>query len=163
VGEPLPEHGGVVALDSMQLTAPQTWLRKPPQIDFIVAEFLLPRAQGDPADGRLTVTTAGGTVEDNIARWRDQFGGKPEKESREKIEVGGVPITVVDFTGTYRDQRGPFAPAEERPDYRMIGAILEIGGQTYFVKGYGPAKTMAAHAEEIQAFLRSLKSGGASP
>jgi hypothetical protein len=37
----------------------------------------------------------------------------------------------------------------------MITAILPVSGQLHFVKGVGPAKTMAAHAEKLEAFIRS--------
>jgi hypothetical protein len=64
---------------------------------------------------------------------------------------------VVDFSGTFNDQRGPFAPAVECPDYRMLGAIFDVDGQLHFIKCYGPSKTMAARADEFRAFVRSLK------
>jgi hypothetical protein len=146
-----------LTLGTIHLTRAKTWVRKPPRSEFVQAEFTLPRAEGDTVDGRLTVTTAGGSAADNIARWRSQFAGKPTKESQEKIEVAGRQVTLVDFSGTYNDQAGPFAPAVERPDYRMLGAIFEVGGKLQFIKCYGPSKTMAARADEFRAFVRSLK------
>ena len=149
-------------LDKLLLQAPESWTRKAPAVDFILAEFALPRAEGDPADGRLTVSSAGGTVDANIDRWRQQFGDKPEKQSREKLEVSGMPVTLVDFSGTFRDQRGPFAPAIESPHYRMLAAIIDAQGQLFFIKCYGPAKTMAARAEQFRQFVRSLKAASGS-
>lgn len=151
---------GEIAIDQIRFSAPNTWIQKPPRSAILLAEFSLPRAEGDPADGRLTVTRAGGSINDNVERWRKQFGPKPEKESQEKIEVGGIPITLVDFWGMYLDQRGPFAPAVESPGYRMLGAIADVEGQLYFVKAYGPAKTMAAHAGEFRAFVDSMTIAG---
>jgi len=113
-----------VSLGRMGLSAPEGWLRKPPAVDFILAEFILSRAEGDAADVRLTVSSVGGSVEQNVDRWRGQFGGKPQKESLDRVEIAGVEVTLVDFCGTYVDQRGPFAPTVERPDYRLLGAIL---------------------------------------
>lgn len=51
------------------------------------------------------------------------------------------------------------APAVTRPDYRMIAAVLEVPGQKglTFIKFYGPKKTVAAHADEVKAFIRSMK------
>ena len=34
-----------VSLAGAQLTAPSSWVRKPPRVDFILAEFALPRAR----------------------------------------------------------------------------------------------------------------------
>lgn len=151
-------EGPEVDLDRVHLTAPKPWVRKEPAMrGFVLAEFALPHAEADETDGRLTVSVAGGSVESNIDRWRQQFGEKPEKQTQEKIDVAGVSVTVVDFTGTYRDQRGMMGPVVDRPQYRMLGAIFEAGGQMHFVKAYGPAKTMAARVDEFRSFVRSLK------
>lgn len=146
-----------VDLGPARLTAPAAWVRKTPRVAFILAEFALPRAEGDSADGRITVSVARGSLKDNIERWRGQFGGKPEKESQETIKVEGIDVTLVDYSGTYNDQMGPFAPGVERSNYRMLGAIFELGGELHFIKAYGPAKTMEARAPEFRAFVQSLK------
>jgi hypothetical protein len=153
---------GDINLGKIHLTASKAWEQRTPRMPgFILAEFALPKAAGDTEDGRLTISSAGGSIQGNIDRWRQQFGGKPAKESTEKIDVSGVPITLVDFSGTYHDQPGgPMMGGEtvERPSYRMLGAIIDLKEeQLCFVKGYGPAKTMAAHADEFRALLRSLK------
>lgn len=157
-GEKLAEtRGPEVDLGTVRLTAPESWIRKQPRSGFTLAEFSLPRAEGDAADGRLTVTAVGGSVEANVGRWRQQFAGKPEAESQEQIEIAGVRVTLVDFSGTYVDQRGGFAGAVECPGYRMRAAIFSLRGQQYIIKCYGPRRTMADRADEFLAFVRSLK------
>jgi hypothetical protein len=146
-----------VELQALTLTAPEAWQRKPPQSGFVAAEFSLPRAEGDENDGRLTISTAGGSVQDNIDRWRTQFGGKPQKDSQEELEIGGTKLTVVDLSGTYNDQPGPFAPGVQRPGYRMLAAIIPVSDQLHFVKAYGPEKSMAKHEEAFRAFLQTLE------
>jgi hypothetical protein len=148
-----------VDLGTMHLTAPAGWVRKQPQIGFILAEFTLPGA-GGAADGRLTVTTAGGSIEANVLRWRGQFGDKPDKESREDVEIAGVKVILVDYSGAYSGQAMAFGSPEQQEGFRMIGAIIPLEGRLYFVKAYGPEKTMAAHAEEVRAMVRSLQSSG---
>ena len=56
-----------------------------------------------------------------------------------KIKVAGEEVHLVDLSGTFKDQRGPMAPAVERPKYRMLAAIIaaEPAGN-YFIKFYGP-------------------------
>lgn len=151
------DAGGEVSLESLTLTAPKGWPRKAPLSTFIQAEYVLPKAEGDNRDGRLTLSVVGGSIEDNIARWKDQFGGTPEKSHQEKTEVNGIPVTVVDFSGEFNDQPGPFAPAGKRPGYRMIAAVIAVGDQLHFVKAVGPARTMETHAEKIKAFVHSVK------
>lgn len=150
--------GPEVTVGAIRLKGPDGWTRKQPRNEFVSAEFALPKAEGDDQDGRLTISTARGSVEDNVKRWRDQqFGGKPEKDSQQVLELAGTKVTVVDFTGTYADQPGPFAPAVERPGYRMLVAIIPLGEQSLFIKAYGPKKTMADHEDAFHAFLQSLK------
>jgi hypothetical protein len=66
-------------------------------------------------------------------------------------------VTLVDLSGEFNDQRGPYAPATKRSGYRMITATIPIDGRLHFVKGVGPKKTMEAQAAKIKAFLDSLK------
>jgi hypothetical protein len=157
VAAPAADLGPEVTAGSIRLTAPDGWVRKQPRSQFVEAEFALPKAEGDTSDGRLTISLAGGSVKDNVSRWRDQFGGKPEKDAQQDLEIAGRKVTVVDFVGTYADQPGPFAPAVERPGYRMLAAIVPVGEQLHFIKAYGPQKTMTDHEDAFHAFLRSLK------
>lgn len=151
------ELGNEVNLAAMTLTAPDAWQRKQPSSSFVEAEFVLPVTEENENAARLTVSIAGGSIEANIQRWKGQFGGKPEKESQEEVEVDGIKATMVDFTGDFDDRRGPFAPGEKRSGYRMIAAIIPIDGQLHFVKATGPQETVAAHAEAIEEFVRSVK------
>jgi len=157
------ENNGKLDIKTVHFTVPKSWIRKPPKISSMVhglAEYAIPKAEGDKADGRLTIITAGGTIEDNVDRWKGQFGAKPDKENEETVNASGIKIMLVDLAGTFSDSMGgPMAPAVVRPDYRMLGAIFEIPGGTerYFVKCTGPTKTITAHADEIKGFLSSLK------
>jgi hypothetical protein len=152
-----PALGPDVDLDVLQFAATDKWVRKQPRSGFVLAEFSLPKAEGDERDGRLTVSTAGGSIGDNVDRWRKQFGGKPQKESKDEVELAGVTVTVVDFSGKFNDQAGMMGPSVEREGYRMLGAIIPVKGTLYFVKSYGPEKTMAANADTFRAFLNTLK------
>ena len=155
--ESLGDTGGPVELGAITLTAPAGWQQMQPSSSFVAAEFALPRAEGDDADGRLTVSTAGGTVEANVDRWKGQFGPQAKQARPEEIDVDGLKVTLVDLSGNFKDQRGPFAPAVDRPGYRMIAAIVPVDGQLHFIKATGPEKTIAAHADQIREFIRSVK------
>ncbi len=81
----------------------------------------------------------------------------PDKESQETLDAHSVKITLVDYAGTFADQRGPFAAPTPKTGYRMLGAIIPLDDQLFFVKGYGAEKTVEAHADKIRGFLQSLK------
>jgi hypothetical protein len=156
------ENGPVLLGEKLQMAPPSNWVRKRPRVRIIEAEFAVPAAEADKQDGRVTVMAAGGTVKANIERWQGQFtqpDGSDTKDhaTLEEMTVAGRKVHLVDVSGTYRDQRGPFAPAVERPGYRMLAAIVETGDANYFVKFYGPAKTVSAQAEAFRAMIRGME------
>lgn len=150
--------GQPLAIDNVSFTVPGGWVAKPvPPGGFIDAEFALPKAEGDDADGRLTLSRAGGAVEANIDRWRGQFGGKPEKDEVKTLEVAGAQVTWVDLAGEFNDSRGPVAPPKMKAGYRMLAAIIPAGDFSIFVKATGPQKTLESHAESLMAFVKTAK------
>ena len=110
----------------------------------------------------MTVMGAGGAIEDNIARWVGQFAKPDDKDiKKETKEIQGQKVYFVDISGTYKDSvGGPFAGGKviERPDYRMLAAIIatEKDGN-YFVKLYGPKKTIAANEEAFNKMIEGMK------
>ena len=146
-----------------ELDAPASWKHQQPRVRIIDAEYAIPAAEGDENDGRLTVMGAGGSIEQNIDRWIGQFqqadgGSTKERTKSEKKTISGLEVHLVDIAGTFSDRRGPFAPAVERPDYRMLAAIVETGKfGNYFVKFYGPRKTVAENEEAFSKMIESLR------
>ncbi len=155
----------VIALADGKITlqAPKGWERQKPRTNIVDYEFAAPAVEGDKTAGRVTVMGAGGSVEANINRWIGQFSQADGTATRERAviekgKVDGQEVHLVDIAGTFKDQRGPFAPATIREDYRMMGAIIvtEKLGQ-YFVKLYGPKKTIAANEKAFKEMIESLK------
>jgi len=147
---------------SLTLTAPEGWVRQTPRIGMIAYEYFAPAAEGDDADGRMTVMEAGGSVEANLDRWIGQFTQPDGSETRDKARIdkktlAGREVHLVDVSGTYHDAMGPFAPATERPDYRMLAAIISTPRANYFVKFYGPRKTIAQHEPAFRAMIEGLQ------
>ena len=153
------DDGAVIALSGGKflMTGDKGWKKKTPRVNIIEAEFAIPKLEGDAADGRLTVMASGGGVKANVDRWKGQFS-KTEKSSVTKQKVGDFEVHIVDISGTFKDQRGPFAPATMRKDYRMMGAIIVMeDGPDYFAKLYGPQKTIEKNAKGFMAFVKSFK------
>ncbi len=150
-------EGNDVEMAAIRLTAPDTWIRQQPRNQFVTTEFSLPRTEGDANDGRLTISVAGGSIDANLERWRGQFEGDLTREVAEDLEIAGVTVKLLDCSGTYNDQPGPFAPGVPREEYRMMGAVIPVGSQLHFVKAYGPEKTMAQYEPSFRAFLQSLE------
>ncbi len=151
------ENDGKLDVETAHWTVPKTWVRKSPGM-MLLAEYAVPKAEGDKQDGRFTVSQLGGGVEGNIDRWKGQFS-KLDKQNQEAFDLDQLKVTLVDLSGVYNDSRGMMGPSVSRSGYRMLGAVVEVPGQStlYFLKCYGPEKTIAAHADEIKTFIRSMK------
>lgn len=154
-----------IAGGGMSLQAPESWKRVEPKSGIVETEFSIPGEGEAEVAGRMTVMGAGGTVQANIDRWYGQFtqpdgSDTKDKATAKKINVAGCAVTMVDITGTYKDMPGgPFAGgrAIERPEYRMLAAIIEVPDQgNYFLKFYGPAKTVAKHADGFRAMIEGM-------
>jgi hypothetical protein len=157
------------ATRGLTFDAPGNWTEEQPSSAFRTAQFGLPRVEGDAEDGELVVyffgPGQGGPVQQNLDRWRGQFktpdGGPVPDEDVEvqTFQVGAGPVTVLEVEGRYEASMMPGGPvAETKDDYRMIAAIIEAGGNKWFVKALGPDATMRAHRDEILSFVRSAKS-----
>jgi hypothetical protein len=141
------------------LTAPEGWKREKPKSRIIEHEFSAAPSEGDESPGRITMMFSGGSLEDNIDRWKGQFSeldGDKSKET-EKRTIAGQEVHVVDLSGTYLDKPAPFAAGVEREDYRMLGAIIVMKEGTYFVKFYGPQRTVTENEGQFNEQLDSLK------
>jgi hypothetical protein len=150
---------------AIQLAAPAKWEKREPTNRIVEFEFAAKAAEGDANEARITIMAAGGSIEANIARWMGQFsqpdGAATKDRSKvEQIKVAGQQVHLVDIAGTYRDQAGgPLSrePAVMRSGYRMLAAIISTEKGRYYVKMYGPAKTMAENEAPFRSLVESLK------
>ena len=103
----------------------------------------------------------GGSVEDNIERWRSQIlgtDGKPATPKIDKRAARGLNITMVDSSGAYSGMGGPMATSSRAvPGYRLLGAVVQGSGGNIFVKFTGPAKTIAANQAKFEELLSSFQ------
>ena len=151
----------------LTLAIPEKWERKPPASRIVDHEFAAPAVEGDPADARITVMGAGGGIQANIDRWVGQFEQPDGSDSKaktktEKKRVADTDVYIVSITGNYKDRPGggPFTqtPVVLRKDYRMLSAIVATERQGhYFIKMYGPRKTVDAQEEAFAEMVASLK------
>jgi hypothetical protein len=158
-----------IADGGFSLSAPEGWQRVRPKSGIVETEFFSPGADAEAAAGRMTVMGAGGTVEDNINRWYGQFSqpdgaATKDRATTKTLKVAGCDVTLVDVAGTYKDMPGgPFAGGAsiERPDYRMLAAIVETPrGSREFLKFYGPAATVGAHADGFRTMVEGMVAAG---
>jgi hypothetical protein len=128
------------------------------------ATYTVPAAPGDAESAECVVyffgQGSGGSVEANIERWKGQVlkaDGKPVDAPIVKRTIHGLPVTMIDSTGTYTGMGGPLAPgATVKQRYRMIGAVIENPGGNVFVKFAGPEKSVTQNKAKFDQLLQSF-------
>lgn len=145
----------------LKWTAPSRWKADPPR-PMRAATYRVPAAPGDKEDGECAVfyfgAGQGGAVQANVDRWIAQFKESPKPETS-KQTIKGVPVTIIDVRGTYKQSvGGPMTgKTEDKPGYRLLGGIAEGAQGNIFFKFTGPVKTVFAAEEEFKAVLKSIK------
>jgi hypothetical protein len=97
----------------------------------------------------------GGSIDDNLARWKKQFHGPDAKTGKRTIH--SLAVTTIDVSGDYSGMGGPMSGGGvAKSGYRMLGAIVEGPGGNVFFKFTGPAKTIAANQPKFELLLGSV-------
>jgi hypothetical protein len=138
--------------------APAAWSKVENPSPMRKATFRIPRAAGDPDDGELSVSQAGGGIDQNLQRWAGQFGQKLGDVKRTLRSSAGLRVTVVQIVGPYTAMAMPGASAlGAKPGYALLGAIVETAPPTFF-KLTGPERTVMAAQPDFDKLVASLRS-----
>jgi hypothetical protein len=158
-----PDRAVSLAGGKLQLTAPPKWEKKQPRNRIVEYEFAVPKSEGDEEEGRVTLMGAGGSVEANLDRWIKQFSQPDGADSKDRAKLkeqkaAGTDLHLLDISGTY-DDKPPFSgQGVERKGYRMLAVVIaskELGN--YFIKFYGPQRTVSDNEKAFQAMIDSLE------
>jgi len=142
-------------------TVPSNW-KAEAQRPMRLATYTIPPSAGDPDPSECGVyyfgQGQGGSVQANMDRWIGQFQTK-EPVKRDQRTVHGLKITTVDVSGAYSGMGGPMAKgtAPPKPNYRLLGAIVEGPQGSVFFKFTGPARTIAQNQAAFEKLLASLQ------
>ena len=151
----------------LHFKVPEGWTTEKPTSDMRLAQYKLPRADGDSEDALLVVyyfgRGQGGSAQANIDRWINQIkqpDGQPsnEKAKTETLTVNGLQVSTVDVTGNYAGGMSPdSAPANNKSIYRLRAAVVETPKGSYFVKLTGPEKTVGHWDQAYNDYLKSFE------
>lgn len=147
----------------LKWTAPAGWKSEASR-PMRAATYTVPAAPGDSEGGECVVyffgQGQGGSVEANILRWKGQFiqpDGKPAEAQVKNRKVNSLAVTTVETTGQYSGMGGPMAAQKTtKPNYRLLGAIIENSGGNVFLKFTGPVKTVTANQAKFEKLLASF-------
>ncbi len=156
------KKGTSVELAGMKSTTPATWKEETPSSNMRMAQFKLPKAEGDKDDAELAVFVfpgGSGSVKDNLARQLGKFLEEGRKEKVDKLTVGTIEAAYQDVTGTFKKKPFPmaekFTPVE---GYRQLYVVFEAkDGKQYYLTLLGPTKTVEAQKKGFEEFLKNFK------
>ena len=139
----------------LQYTLPAGWQEKPLST-MRLASFSAGAPNEKPADVSVVALPgmSGGDLA-NVNRWRDQVKLGPIDEATMQkegahVNANGHDYLVFDIAG---DQPIGTPPAKQR----ILAAILNENGDSWFIKMTGDDATVAAQKKAFEDFLRSLK------
>jgi hypothetical protein len=155
------------ASGELRYMAPEGWVKEQSTSTMRVAQFKLPKAEGDPEDASLVIyffgATQGGAVQANIDRWISQVqqpdgSSSKDKAKTETTTINGLKVTTVDVAGTYTAEMAPGTPSQRNDaNYRMRAAVIETPKGNYFLKLVGPGKTMGRWEQSVTGFVKSFE------
>lgn len=150
---------------ALRYKVPAGWVEEERSSSMRVAQYKLPRSEGDTEDASLVLyyfgKGQGGSTAANIDRWASQIqqaDGARTKLSEERFEANGLKVTAVDAVGTYVAETSPGSGTfNNKSGYRLRAAVVETPNGSYFVKLVGPEKTIAQWNESFMSYLRSFE------
>lgn len=155
------------AAGELRYKVPESWTAEKPTSDMRVAQYKLPKADGDGEDALLVLyyfgQGQGGSARANIDRWINQMkqpDGQPSKEraKMETLTVNGLQVNTVDVTGNYSGGMSPdSAPANTKSIYRLRAAVIDTPKGSYFVKLTGPEKTINHWDQAYTDYIKSFE------
>ncbi len=151
--EPAAAEHDQAALD---WTQPSGWETAPNRSNMRLATYRVPGAAKGSGAAELTVTRAGGSAADNIARWVGQFE-QAEKETRTTRTIAGFHVTTLEVSGTYDGGMSTTAPEATHPGWSLLAAVVETNGPFYFFKMVGPSAAVRAAKPAFDALLSSVR------
>lgn len=143
------------AFQGIKLTIPAGWEERAPPNDIIQAEYRITTPTGNV---RVTMSSAGGSKEANIQRWRGQFQRSPDdpEPQQETVSIDGEEAILIELVGTFHDGM-PGSTAQR--SQCMLGAVIPTGPANFFVKMTGPREAVMAHRDEFRELVTKARLG----
>jgi hypothetical protein len=145
-------------VSGLTFTVPEGWKSVPPASAMRKAQLSIPGKDGGKA-ADVTFFHFGneggaGGVQANVQRWLGQFSSAEGAEKTEPLDIAGTKVTLVSTEGTMKG--GQFGgPAQDEPDFALLGAIIEHADGPVFIKGTGPKAVLKESREKFMAMIKS--------
>jgi hypothetical protein len=147
----------------LSFKVPTTWKKEQPKSSMRQAQIKVAPTDGDTEPAELILfafPNGAGSVEANIERWESQFvgpDGATPKAQVDKKKGKNVDVVRVEVTGRFVAAVTPGADQKNnKPNSRLLGAIVTTPTAGYFFKMVGPDKTMIAARPGFDAMISSI-------
>ena len=149
----------------LKFRVPPGWIEEERTSSMRVAQYKLPKAEGDTEDASLVLyyfgPGQGGSSAANIERWLGQMkqeDGAAKGGKMTTTETAGLKMTTLDVSGTYVAETAPGSGTfNNKPAYRLRAAVVETPNGSYFVKLVGPEKTVAQWNDSFVTYIKSFE------
>ncbi len=138
---------------------------RPAEWGWVVPGSPMRKAQlATPDEGEVTFfhfgPGQGGSVQQNIQRWVNQFdGGATGSKGMQREETyGETKVTYVTASGTFNSGM-PGGPTTPMANYGLLGAILESEGGDVFVKMTGPDEAVKNALGTFETMIEGAATG----
>ncbi len=145
----------VMKLKNLTLTVPATWREADTQSRMRLTTLEIPAAKDGKQKGELAVfhfAGGGGGLQQNIDRWIGQFSAEGRTSKLVKGKAGDEEYHILELSGTFNKSVGPpiMRKTEAVEGYRMLGAIVPVGSEVYYLKLTGPDAAIKAAAKDFR-------------
>lgn len=151
---------------AVAFTLPKAWKAQKSVLPMRLAEFAIPAAEGREG-ATCTVFWSGekgmGTVEANIQRWIEQFQTDQKPSTETLTPADGFKAHLVELGGRYVAAVRPGAPEKhDKPEWRLLGAVLETPSGPLYLKTLGPDAVVQAARDDFKAWIKSFRKADAA-
>jgi hypothetical protein len=158
-----PPQGTPVTLDGLTATTPSSWQKEVAR--GWLYRFRIARSGRDKEDAELTISRiASSPASDQLAKLKELFllpTNLPRDQALREwtIKNDKAILSCLDIQGTYHPKKTSVDSSvrEVRPDYRLLAAVLVSSEGSYLIRLQGPKRTVSAHADEFEQWLRRFK------
>jgi hypothetical protein len=156
----------------LQFTIPADWQATTPATAARAGHWIMPPPADQPGDGVEIVVFffgpgVGGSTQENIDAWAGTVvapDGSRSKPAPQKRTVAGHAVTEVLLGGTYAQASlQPGLPPASKPNYALIGAVIESPAGNLYWRATGPVAQVMALAPVLDRAIDGLKPDTSAP
>jgi hypothetical protein len=161
--------GPLFKAGALQFNLPDRWINVPGETSARVGQWSVAPLRGQAGDGGQVVCFyfgpgVGGTVKENIDDWIGSIfnaEGHPAAAEVKHRQTRGVNISQVVVFGTYNQAVPiPGIPPISKPDYGLIGTVLENPQGNVYWRFTGPESLITANLPLFNRMIDSVKPVG---